>query len=258
MDIRNILYQIAVFLVGILAGITFTWYFVFNNITPQIQTQNSIINQTIGEVVFPLVAITSDGKGTLEYGKLKITPGSGDAYISINPFIEPDTQYAFENAIKAACKLTKIDCSRYDFFLNIESNATLVGGPSAGLSFALAAYYALQNKTFPISIAATGTIDHNGNIGPVGGIFEKAVAAAQADKKIFLVPPGQSIVYRYERVEKKYEPFPGFVFIQVEYKPIPVNLSDFFWENYKMKIVEVSNLKEAIDIIEKAYNNFPE
>jgi len=248
METKNyIIYGIS-FLAGFFLGIFFVFHFLNENY--KYFYSNITLEQSVGEIIFPLVAITYDSRGIIEYGRLKITKGSGEAYISINPFVEPDTQYAFENAIKAACKLSKIDCSKYDFILNIESNATLVGGPSAGLSFALAIYYLLNNKTFPTYVAATGTIDSNGNIGPVGNIFEKALTSAQAGKKIFLVPKGQSIVYKYERVEKKYEPFPGFVFIQIEYKPVPVNLSEFFWENYKMKVMEVSNLKEAINVIE--------
>ena len=210
---------------------------------------NVVVNYT--EVVFPLVAVTSEEKGVLEYATLKILPGSGKMFIQINPFVEPDTQYAFESAIKSACNVLHKDCSKYDFMLNIHSNATLVGGPSAGLAFALATYYGLLNKTFPPYVAATGTINSKGEVGPVGGIFEKALAAAKAGKKLFLVPPGQSIVYRYEKVEKRYEPFPGFVFVQIEYKPAPVNLTKLFWEKYKMRIVEVRTLEEAVKVIEK-------
>jgi len=208
---------------------------------------------TTTEVMFPLVAVTSNGEGVLEYGILKIVNGNGRVYISINPFVEPDTQYALENAIKSACKLAKKDCSRYDFILDIHSDATLVGGPSAGLPFALAVYYGLLNKSFPPYVAATGTIDSEGRIGPVGGIFEKALAAAKAGKKLFLVPPGQSVVYTYEKIEKRYEPFPGFVLVQIEYKPVPVNLTELFWEKYKMRVVEVRTLEEAIKIINNYY-----
>ncbi len=220
------------------------------------RTTSSLPTTTIGtmtEIVFPLVAVTSNEEGVLEYGILKIIHGSGKAYISINPFVEPDTQYALENAIKAACKLAKKDCSKYDFILTIHSNATLVGGPSAGLPFALAVYYGLLNKSFPPYIAATGTIDSEGRIGPVGGVFEKALAAAKAGKRLFIIPPEQSIVYSYEKVEKRYEPFPGFVFVQIEYRPVPINLTKLFWEKYKMRIEEVRTLEEAIKIINSYY-----
>ena len=38
-------------------------------------------------------------------------------------------------------------------------------------------------------IAGTGTIDADGRVGPIGGIQQKIVAAADAGAKIFLVPP---------------------------------------------------------------------
>ena len=38
-------------------------------------------------------------------------------------------------------------------------------------------------------IAGTGTIGADGRVGPIGGIQQKIVAAADAGAKIFLVPP---------------------------------------------------------------------
>ncbi|MEM4841156.1 MAG: hypothetical protein QXG80_00265, partial [Nanopusillaceae archaeon] len=72
-------------------------------------------------VQIPLVAVSKDGRGVLEYGYLKITEGSGKTYISINPFVEPDTQYSFEIAKEFICKYLKVDCSKYDFILEIDS-----------------------------------------------------------------------------------------------------------------------------------------
>ena len=38
-------------------------------------------------------------------------------------------------------------------------------------------------------MAGTGTITERGRVGPIGGIQQKIVAAADAGAKIFLVPP---------------------------------------------------------------------
>lgn len=66
-----------------------------------------------------------------------------------------------------------------------------IGGPSAGLIFALAVYDTLTpgSLTKGKDIAGTGTITQDGNVGPIGGIQQKIVAAADAGAKIFLVPP---------------------------------------------------------------------
>jgi len=39
-----------------------------------------------------------------------------------------------------------------------------------------------------LNIVATGTIDRDGNVGPVGGIHQKTVAAERAGADLFLVP----------------------------------------------------------------------
>ena len=66
-----------------------------------------------------------------------------------------------------------------------------IGGPSAGLIFALGVYDRLTpgSLTGGTDIAGTGTITAKGSVGPIGGIQQKIVAAADAGAKIFLVPP---------------------------------------------------------------------
>ncbi|WP_298178004.1 PDZ domain-containing protein [Saccharomonospora sp.] len=67
-----------------------------------------------------------------------------------------------------------------------------VGGPSAGLIFALAIMDELTPgaMTDGRSIAGTGTIDAEGNVGEIGGISFKLVAAHEAGAEAFLVPEG--------------------------------------------------------------------
>ena len=66
-----------------------------------------------------------------------------------------------------------------------------IGGPSAGLMFSLGVYDTLTpgSLTGGAKIAGTGTIDADGAVGPIGGIQQKIVAAADAGAKVFLVPP---------------------------------------------------------------------
>jgi PDZ domain-containing protein len=66
----------------------------------------------------------------------------------------------------------------------------IVGGPSAGLMFTLGVYDLLtgQNLTGGRRIAGTGTIDLEGNVGGIGGVQQKVVAAERAGAQYFLVP----------------------------------------------------------------------
>jgi Lon-like protease len=76
----------------------------------------------------------------------------------------------------------------FDVSVNISDD---IGGPSAGLIFSLSVYDTLTPGALTGGnvVAGTGTITKGGSVGPIGGIQQKIVAAADADAKIFLVPP---------------------------------------------------------------------
>jgi PDZ domain-containing protein len=64
-----------------------------------------------------------------------------------------------------------------------------IGGPSAGLMFTLGIIdLSGQDLTGGQFIAGTGTIDPDGNVGPIGGILLKMIAAREAGARVFLVP----------------------------------------------------------------------
>jgi PDZ domain-containing protein len=65
-----------------------------------------------------------------------------------------------------------------------------VGGPSAGLMWAVGLYELLTpvDLTAGRTIAGTGTIDIAGDVGPIGGIRDKVVAAERAGADLFLAP----------------------------------------------------------------------
>jgi PDZ domain-containing protein len=65
-----------------------------------------------------------------------------------------------------------------------------IGGPSAGLMFALGIYDKLSppDLTGGRIIAGTGSIDDEGRVGPIGGIPQKLLAAKLAHATIFLTP----------------------------------------------------------------------
>lgn len=65
-----------------------------------------------------------------------------------------------------------------------------VGGPSAGLSFALQIYSAGKDYADlrGLKVAATGSIDEDGKVGSIGGAAQKAIGAGRVDADLFLVP----------------------------------------------------------------------
>ena len=65
-----------------------------------------------------------------------------------------------------------------------------VGGPSAGMMFSLAIIDRLTpgELTAGKTIAGTGTVDPDGNVGPIGGIQQKLVGAKKGGAELFLAP----------------------------------------------------------------------
>ena len=99
-------------------------------------------------------------------------------------------------------------------------------GPSGGLMMALTTYSYLTNEdlTKGRTVVGTGTIDIDGNVGSIGGVKYKLIGAVKKKAAIFLVPNGEN----YEEAIK----------IKKE-------------KNYNIKIVGISNIKEAINELKK-------
>jgi Lon-like protease len=68
-----------------------------------------------------------------------------------------------------------------------------VGGPSAGLPFALEVARKLgRNVTHGCKVAATGELSLDGTVSPIGGVVQKTIGAKRAGVDIFVVPAGEN------------------------------------------------------------------
>lgn len=75
------------------------------------------------------------------------------------------------------------------FPVDVKIDLGRVGGPSAGLAFALDVVDELgRNVDRGYSIAATGEIFLDGSVGPVGGIKQKTIGARRSGMDVLLVP----------------------------------------------------------------------
>lgn len=79
---------------------------------------------------------------------------------------------------------------QYKFPFKIDISIGDIGGPSAGLMFSLAIYDKLTPGPLTQGkfIAGTGTITPEGEVGPIGGIQQKMIAARKAGATVFLTP----------------------------------------------------------------------
>ncbi|MGG3888914.1 SepM family pheromone-processing serine protease [Metabacillus fastidiosus] len=111
--------------------------------------------------------------------------------------------------------------------LNVSPKITLntreIGGPSAGLMMTLEIYNQLieEDLTKGYKIAGTGTINTNGEVGPIGGISQKIVAAHKAGMDIFFAPNEKGAAHSNYNEAKK-----AAAAIKTKMKIIPVDTFD--------------------------------
>ncbi len=81
----------------------------------------------------------------------------------------------------------------FDFPVDVQIHAGDVGGPSAGTMFALGIYDRLTPGALAGGqrIAGTGTINVDGEVGPIGGIHQKLYGARDGGADYFLAPRRQ-------------------------------------------------------------------
>jgi PDZ domain-containing protein len=78
----------------------------------------------------------------------------------------------------------------WQFPVKVTVHTENIGGPSAGLAMTLGIMDKLSSGRLTGNriVAATGTIDQNGNVGDVGGVAEKTIAVENAGATVFFVP----------------------------------------------------------------------
>jgi PDZ domain-containing protein len=79
----------------------------------------------------------------------------------------------------------------YTYPFPVSIDVTNIGGPSAGLAMTLGVMDALTDGSITggRTVAATGTMDDQGDVGDVGGVPQKTIAVEHAGATLFLVPP---------------------------------------------------------------------
>lgn len=186
-------------------------------------------------------AVDEDGNGVALPLAVRKAAGNGEILIDINSLLFWfDTQQSIQTARDVAQNLTGVSTSETSLVYMINTNASLVGGPSAGAALAIATIAALENKALNNSVMITGTINPDGTIGQVGGILEKAKAAKLLGAKLFLVPDGQGTETLLKPEEKCTENR-RFVYCETRYRQVAVDIS----ESAGIPVKEVSTIAEA-------------
>jgi PDZ domain-containing protein len=77
--------------------------------------------------------------------------------------------------------------------VDVEIDTNGVGGPSAGLAFALDLMEELGHDVdHGNRVAVTGALELDGTVGEIGGVKQKTIGVERAGIKVFLVPAGEN------------------------------------------------------------------
>lgn len=192
-------------------------------------------------------AIDNEGNGVLTVLRVSAVPGSGKTLVDIDGLLFwADTQSSIRTAKVVAEEYTGLDTNSYDIVYNVQAEASLIGGPSAGTAIAIATVAALEEKELAGDVMITGSINHDGTIGPVTGIVEKARAAKQIGATLFLVPLLQSREVIYE-TQEYCRTYGVSEFCTTETIPKKVNVA----EEAGIEIREVGSVGEALEYFYK-------
>ncbi|MCG7201940.1 MAG: endopeptidase La, partial [Candidatus Phytoplasma mali] len=99
--------------------------------------------------------------------------------------------YTALSFIKANCQNLGIDANIFaenDFHIHLPETAIPKDGPSAGITIATSLVSAITQKYVKKGLGMTGEITLRGNILPIGGLKEKAIAANRSGLDTIFIP----------------------------------------------------------------------
>ncbi|MDN5321091.1 MAG: uncharacterized protein PWP49_1511 [Thermococcaceae archaeon] len=191
----------------------------------------------------PAVSRTSSGEliGVATDFVITVAPGNGHVYVETWPLAEVDMQASARLAAQVAGKVLGVDMSKYDVFIQVRSDAPIIGGPSAGGTMTVGIIAALEGWEVRKDVMMTGMINPDGSIGPVGGILEKASAAHSVGAKLFLIPEGQRIQVVQKTEQKQIGPV-----VQITSKSEKVDVVEYARERWGLEVKEIRDIYEAV------------
>jgi predicted S18 family serine protease len=207
--------------------------------------QGPAVFQTVeNEQRGPFIQQSVSEKGALLNISVEIRPGKSRVLVQTTPLMGVVFQDAANTAVFVAENKTGKQLSSSDiiFSINASNKTPSVDGPSAGALMTLLTISAIDNSTrLNDSVTLTGTIDNEGNIGPIGGVVEKAKAAKAGGKTLFLIPEENSQLVTYKYAEKK---LGGFTIVERE--PETIDAKEYIEKNVGIRIEYVNTIDDVL------------
>ncbi len=215
----------------------------------------------LNAVTMEVPAVTSDGFGTLTPLEISYNSNFTGVYVSIYPYSGESFQHSLRSAITFR-NLSEYSLEHGLFARGYTNDSQgSIDGPSAGVALSLMLDSIIENRTLRPDITITGGISDDGQILPVGGLWEKYYASDEAGMNGFLVPPSDpttraglcSLYYIYNTPVHEYSNYsyakslffgsevPSFY---LNFTYVPYNLSNLTsaGENYSIIYDTVRNI----------------
>ena len=167
----------------------------------------AVLQRSVYERDGPFVTERVEQEGSLLHVTVEIVPGRGRTLVNTTPLMGEVFQDAANTAVFVAQKRTGRNLSGSDVIVSIvaEDRVPAVDGGSAGALMTLLMISAIEGSSPRQDVILTGTIDQDGSVGAIGGVVDKATAAKEAGKTLFLLPRENSELVRYtERTHDYY------------------------------------------------------
>jgi Lon-like protease len=147
----------------------------------------------VGDVIVAAQGDDVTSTSDLQRAMSDLAPGD-EASLTVEREGEPielmlATRASEQDPERAVVGVQVQDAEDFQFPVDIEIDAGSIGGPSAGLAFALDIVDELGDDVDDgRTIVATGELNLEGDVLPIGGIKQKVIGARRAGADLFLVP----------------------------------------------------------------------
>ncbi|AAM31609.1 ATP-dependent protease La [Methanosarcina mazei Go1] len=182
-------------------------------------------------------------EGALLNISVEIRSGKGRVLVQTTPLMGVIFQDAANTAVFVAQQETGVSLSGSDVIFSITADHEIPGvdGSSAGALMTLLTVAAINGTELNDSATLTGTIDAAGNVGAIGGVFEKAEASEAGGKTLFLLPRENSELVIYKLVERRVG---GFTI--VERVPEIVDAEDYIEDQMDIDVQYVDTIDDVL------------
>ncbi|WP_214019612.1 S16 family serine protease [Methanoculleus sp.] len=182
-------------------------------------------------------------EGAMVNVSVEVVPGKGRVLVQTTPLMGIAFQDAANLAVVAAANHSRVDLAGSDIIFSIQGpeEVSEIDGPSAGALMAALLLSVLEDFPLNESVTVTGTIDENGSIGPVGGILEKAEAAAASGKTLMILSDENNQVFDYREEARSF----GGLRIARQ-RPVVVDAKEYIEENIGIRVEYVDTLDDLL------------